>query len=179
VVSQSEQRIPWYIAFPLAPVGCLLFILVVPLSIPFAFLMVGLQSIGEMRFRRRMKERGRFIEWTDLMPALTAGDGTLIVEQGHKCPVRVWWTPDDVVSLAPCSPPSEDELDAMSIQPKNNEFVAWCHRRYTDEDGGLARITLPALELPPGLFFADFFQQQFPRLTTVDTVYCWGAGAVT
>src|SRR5262249_42954355 len=67
--------------------------IVVGLTVPFSATMAGLQGIGEKRFRRRMQDRGRFVEWGDLESDLKAGVGTLIIEQGQKCPVRVWWTP--------------------------------------------------------------------------------------
>ncbi|MDR3619542.1 MAG: hypothetical protein P4L85_09345 [Paludisphaera borealis] len=121
-----------------------------------------------------MKQRGRFIEWADLLPALTAGEGTLIIEQGNKCPVRIWWTPEDVLSRAPCPPPGQEELEYLCFfrtPEESQEFVAWCHKRYTDEAEGAALITVPFLELPPGLLFAEFFREQFPLISAVDTVY--------
>jgi hypothetical protein len=143
------------------------------LSIPFSFSVAGLRLIGEKRLRRLMRDRGRFVEWTDLASDLRNGVGTLIIEQGHKRPVRVWWTPDDVISLAPCSPPSEEELDVIGVL-EPHEFVAWCCHRYTDENGGSAKLTVASLELPPGLFFAKFFKERFPLISVVDTVYCRG-----
>ena len=72
---ESEQRVPWY-AYPLFPLVLLLLIPAALLSIPFAYLMAGLQSIDEKRFYRRMRERGRFIESADLAPAMRTGSGT-------------------------------------------------------------------------------------------------------
>ena len=177
--AKSSSRLPWY-AWPLVPSFALVAFaimlplgLVVLLSIPVAGAMASLQAIGERRYRRRMAGRGRFSAWADLVPVLEAGQGTLIIEQANKCPVRVWWTPDDVLALAPCPPPAAEELDisgCRSAEP--HEFVAWCHRRYLDEDAGSARLTHPALALPPGLFFARFFEGRFPQITAIDTVYC-------
>jgi hypothetical protein len=174
VLSESEQRVPWYV-YPLSPLVLLLMIPAALLSIPFAYLMAGLQSIDEMRFYRRMRERRRFIEWADLTPALRTGSGTLIIEQGHKRPVRVWWTPDEVLSLAPCPPPSPDELRKLALGAgASHEFVAWCHRRYTSEDPGSAMSTLPSSEPPAELFSAPLLKDQFPRISAIDTVYYRG-----
>ncbi len=175
-MSEDEERVPWY-TYPLTPLILLLMIPAALLSIPFAFVMAGLQSIDEKRFYRRMRERGRFIDWADLTPMLKTGSGTLIIEQGHKCPVRVWWTPDDVLSFAPCSPPSSDELQRLAVAPgATHEFVAWCHRRYTSEDTGSAMSTLPPSESPAELFSALLLKDQFPRMSAIDTVHYRGGG---
>ena len=50
------------------------------------------EALKERTFRRRLRERGRFIEWKQLELKLRAGEGTLVVEQGQKRPIRVWWT---------------------------------------------------------------------------------------
>jgi hypothetical protein len=52
-----------------------------------------------------------------------------------------------------------------------HEFVVWCSHRYTDETSGTAKLTVPLLELPPGLFFAKFFKERFPLISAIDTVY--------
>jgi hypothetical protein len=164
---KGMKLVLWPFIFP--PILFLL-IIVAGLSIPFAFAMWGIQSIGERQFRRLMRDRGRFVEWSDLSPELGTGAGALIIEQGQKCPVRIWWTPDDVISRAPCAPPSEEELDIF-LRNDPHEFVVWCCHRYTDETSGTAKLTVPSLELPPGLFFAKFFKERFPLISAIDTVY--------
>lgn len=164
---------PWYL-WPLAPIVLLLLPLAVLLSIPFAYALMVLNAMIERRFRRKMNAQGRFRSWDDLLPALDDGSGTLIIEQANKLPVRVWWTPDDVLAIAPCPPPEDEQLQCDAISPPTtpHPFVSWCHQQYTHEETGTALLTLPTLELPPGLFFAPFFREQFPRLSVLDTVFC-------
>ena len=168
----GAPSLPWWAA-PLVIPGCLLAIV---LSVPFAVVMMGLQSAGEWRFRRRMRRAGRFIEWRDLVRSLEAGEGTLIVEQAQKCPARIWWTPDGVCERAPCPPPDIEALERLAFGFGHpHEFVAWCHAQYTDEKGGGGVLTDPRLKLPPGLFFREFFRDLYPRLSVIDTVYCRAA----
>jgi hypothetical protein len=162
---------PWYL-WPLAPIAFLL-LLVALLSIPFAYMLMSINVMVERRFRRKMDAQDRFLSWDDLLPALNDGSGTLIIEQANKLPVRVWWTPDDVLAIAPCPPPDDDQLQCGAVSPPKtpHPFVSWCHQRYMHEHTGTALLTLPSLELPPSLF-ASFFQEHFPRLSAIDTVFC-------
>ncbi|WP_337175811.1 hypothetical protein [Paludisphaera sp.] len=159
----------WYVK-PFLAVGCILVFLTTPIWLPLVPLIARLQAAGERRFLQRMKARGRFKTWEELRPALEAGEGTLIIEQGYKLPVRVWWTADDLLSSAPCPPPSDDEIQALVVVPRPHEFVAWCHRRYTAEEAGTAMLTLPA-DMPDGYILAPDFRERFPGLTTIDTVH--------
>lgn len=169
-----EREPPWY-AKPFILVGCALLVLTSPLWLPIFFLVVFLiskvQDADERRFIRRMKDRGRFKGWEELRPVLEAGEGTLIIEQGHKLPARVWWTAEDVLLSAPCPPPHEDELQRIFFDlRKSHAFVSWCQGRYLDEDDGIGLLTFPT-GLPDGLIFAPHFREQFPGLTTIDTAY--------
>lgn len=167
---REPAREPAWHTKPFLLVGCFLLVLTLPLWLPIAFLIDKAQEAGEARFARRMKDRGRFKDWEELRPALEAGEGTLIVEQGHKLPVRVWWTADDVLASAPCPPPNDVELQRLLGMMKPDAFVSWCHKRYLDDDNGAGLLTIPA-GLPDELVFAAGIRERFPGMTTIDTVY--------
>lgn len=179
-----SKQLPWtfWLLVPVVLLCALFFLSVLLilalLAILLAFVALGRQAFRERRFRRRMKAQGRFIAWDDLLPALSRGEGTLILQRGPRRPMRAWWTPDDVLALAPCPPPSFEEMDPLGLNPEGpHEFVAWCDWLYLDENNGSAKLTLPTLKPPPGVIFEDYFAQQFPRLTTVETVACREAPA--
>lgn len=140
------------------------------LAVPFCLLVTIAQFREERRFRHDLRMHNRVIEWKDLVPRLETGAGTLIVEQGQKRPARIWWTVEDVLGLAPHQPPTSEELDILCVEPPN-PFVAWCHDRYLDAETGKGLLSVPSFKLPPGLFFADFFKERYPRLQAIDTVY--------
>ncbi|WP_165250508.1 hypothetical protein [Paludisphaera soli] len=175
IASALAREPAWYVKIPFL-VGCALLVLSSPIWLPFAFLaawlVARLQDIQERRFVRRMRKCGRYIEWADLEPALEAGDGTLVFEQGYKLPVRVWWTPDDLLVSAPCPPLTDEEFQRLAMKSRPHAFVAWCHRRYTDEERGAALLTSPA-DLPDGYYLAPAFRERCPRIRAIDTVYCY------
>jgi hypothetical protein len=151
-------------------IGLVVFVPLVLLSLPYCALLALTQAAEERHFRDALRERGRLMAWEQLEPDLTAGKGTLIIEQANKRPVRIWWTDEDVGALAPVAPPLTEELDVLgSSEP--HPFVIWCFSRYLAAAGGRALLTVPSFSLPPGLFFAEFFQERFPAARAIDTVY--------
>lgn len=169
-------REPAWHAKILILVGCALGILSAPIWLPLVppavFAIGRLQDHKERRFRRRMRGRGRYIEWADLVPRIESGEGTVVFEQGLKLPVRVWWTPDDLLASAPSPPPSEAELEVLTVMRghRHHAFVSWCHRQYTDEDRGAALLTIPA-DMPDGFILAPYIRERHPKIRAVDTVY--------
>jgi hypothetical protein len=122
-----------------------------------------------------MESRGRYIAWADLLPRLEAGVGTLIIDYGDNWPIRLWWTPDDVMAMAPCKPSGEDRLLYMLLgEEERDPFVQWCCSRYTDLESGCAYLTvLPAFALSGAVVsYSEFFEGRFPRLEVVATVSC-------
>jgi hypothetical protein len=90
-------------------------------------------------------------------------------------PVRIWWTSDKVLDLAPVPPPAQEDLDIFGLRPPHG-FVVWCFDRYLEPTQGRAVLTEVPFELPAGLFFADFFLKRYPSASVVDTVYCRKGG---
>ncbi len=138
----------------------------------WVLVVVLIQKRGERQFQRAMQAKQRWIAWPELEPRLFDGQGTIIIESAQKMPVRVWWTPEDLVAIAPFEPPPDGELDYFFIEEKAHPFVLWCHRRFLDEAHGTALLTEPTLELPGGLGMAGFFLGLYPKLSVIDTVYC-------
>jgi hypothetical protein len=136
------------------------------LALPF--LMISLQ-MRERRFSKLMRERDRFIPWTELEPRLKAGEGTLLVEQAQKDAVRVWWTSEDVMRAAPTQAPEERELDYLRFM-EPHAFVSWCFGRFLSPEAGEAILTDPQYSYPPGFIKEAFFKQRFPNLRVVMTV---------
>ena len=160
----------------LTPLTVPLFLLLVIGSIPVGIVATICLEIREVRFRRALREKGRWREWDEIERHLQAGEGTLVIEQAHKMPARIWWAPEKVLDLAPVPPPAEGNLDVFGIFPPH-PFVAWCYGRYLEPARGAAVLTEPPFALPPGLFFARFFQERYPAASVVDTVYCRAGGA--
>jgi hypothetical protein len=131
------------------------------------------QSKERRRVRRLMHGRGRYISWAELLPNLISGLGTLIIDHGDNWPIRLWWTPDDVLAIAPCPPPNQDRLlDAMVGEGEPDPFIGWCCLRFTDLDRGTASFTIPPrFMLPVGvIFYSEFLRSRFPRVRVVETV---------
>lgn len=132
------------------------------------------------RFTKLMKSRSRYLPWRELKPRLLAGEGTLIVEQAVMEDMRVWWTTDDVMQLAPVQPCDSIELyyDGDAEPP----FVAWCYEQYLHPDTGKGLLTHPDYAHPalgffglndpytPGFVDKSFFTQRFPKMRVVMTV---------
>ncbi len=52
-------------------------------------------------FRARMRQEGRYLEWTEIRNRLSHGEGALVVyESSHEC--EVWWVSDkSMLTLSP------------------------------------------------------------------------------
>lgn len=119
----------------------------------------------DYRFARRMRRAGRFTRWRDLKARLSAGEGTIIIEMVDHLRSRVWWTPDDVLGLAPVAP--QAELTSLSFyypQP----FDIWCFGCYLAAEGGTAILTRRPFR---AMFVSDFWARTIPNLPVVCTVF--------
>jgi hypothetical protein len=150
--------------------GLLLLFGLAVLAIPYAVVAGACLLVREQRLFRRLKGRGRTIAWRELAVRLSAGEGTLIIEQAQKECCRLWWTADDVPSLAPFPPPAFDELDFLGLEPPQ-PFVAWCFHRYLSPTNGSALLCRPrGLKFPAGFVSPAFFAADFPAARIVATV---------
>jgi hypothetical protein len=149
----------WLIALPLLFVATAVSVAALP------FVWAAFQ-VRERLFARSMRSRERFMRWPQVETYLRAGEGTLIVEQAQKQPLRLWWTPEDVVNLAPVKPPSEDDLYLEPIHP----FVAWCAERYSHPQRGTACLTEARLPRSPGFLRTDDVRLLYPAARVVATL---------
>jgi hypothetical protein len=156
-------------AISLIPLVCLcaafilsVFSLLFVISWPF---LATVALWNEWRFRRRMRSQGRFATAKRLRPRLQAGEGTLIVETGHKGSYRVWWAADDLLSLGrPVS--TKEELTGLISGRLKHEFNERCLKEYLDNEHGKAHLTtIPARHIPSGRL-----ARQFPQSRIVQVV---------
>jgi hypothetical protein len=109
-------------------------------ALPVSAIAWQIDKRRERRFRHVLTERGRCVSWCELQPTFESRGGTVLIEWRHKRPPRVWWTPDDVSTCAPCDPPEVEKLDFLGIQSPH-PFIRWCHRQYVNDVDGSARWT--------------------------------------
>lgn len=134
-----------------------------------------LLDVDERRFRREMRERGRWLPWNALLPKLRVPIGTLIIEQGDLGPSyglqdRVWYTAEDVAKVSPYPLPPREALWWVAYQ-QPHPFIPWCQERYFAADRGIAVLTKPKpnFDRPELELGADFYSRLFPGLQVVDT----------
>ena len=92
------------------------------------------------KVRRRMRTAGRWLTWGEALQRIEHEPGTLIVESPTAAwnVTYLWWTPDDVLALAPADPPVWPPVEpaAWAAEP----FTIWCHATYTHLVGGSAYL---------------------------------------
>jgi hypothetical protein len=138
--------------------------LTAPLWLPvvvFAFATELVFLPGEWRVRRQMRRAGRRMGWCELLARLRARAGTLIVERPLPSWSfsRAWWTPE----VVPCP----ERLAAPdSLCPWATPFDAECHVRFTDLDGGQAKL----VAVWWGGFVVAILRCLFPRVAVIR--YC-------
>lgn len=148
---------------------------------------VVLGGRADLRMRRQMRAAGRFRPWGDLRPHLSNGVGTLIVEllscgSVYWVPWRLWWTPDDVLALAPSATPESGPFCHSGEQP----FVDWCIERYLQRDVGTAVLTRSRIQANPDVMMfperldevAIPLRQAFPALSIIVLPMAERAGRV-
>jgi hypothetical protein len=125
------------------------------------------------QFQERMRRENRFFAWDLLKDELLLGKGTLIMEVNpfSFAPLRLWWTGDKLLELAPVPPPSyccpsvdpPDDFDTgIGVHP----FVTWCANEYLDAERGRAQLT--DFELKRTEEWAPAcLQESFPKVAVV------------
>lgn len=124
------------------------------------------------KVKKQLKNSDRLVPWANMYQHIKANpNGTLIVEQAQKDGILVWWTPDAVLNLGPCDPPTEEELDTLYLRLSTpHPFVLWCYREYTSPSSGRGFLTDPPFRYPNGFVDAAFFRERFPGNTVVMSV---------
>ncbi len=147
-------------------------LIVVVVSIPISAISSRIEIRRERRFQQQLAQYKRCVGWNELQASVLDSSGTVIVEWRPKRPVRVWWTSDDVLALAPCDPPEFEKLDFLGVEPPH-EFVKWCHERYLNESCGKATLCIPPKNLSPGRNCVRELCQQHSNVKVVDVVPCY------
>ena len=139
------------------------------ISIPVSAVTSRLELRRERRYRESLAERNRCLTWKDFLNIIASSSGSLIIEWRHKRPVRLWWTPDNILVLAPCAPPDFEKLDFLGLEPPH-QFIEWCDTAYTNDTDGTAMLCVPPYDWSPGRNWPTEFQAQHPNLTVVNVV---------
>jgi len=166
----------------------IILILVAPIALPATLLFVGLPMLmlaaimvpvsaitsrlelrRERHYQKSLAKVNRRLEWETVLSKIEDCGGTLLLEWRHKLPVRLWWTKDDVVALAPSKPPEFDKLDFLGLEP-THPFMSWCHRVYTNDNSGVASICTPPYVWAPDVVWASELKQRYAKLVIVDIV---------
>jgi hypothetical protein len=129
----------------MTPILVLGLFLAAGLSIPISFFSRRALKKRESELQVRLKGAGRFLEWNELQMRWLSGEGTLIVQDHFpKGPGRIWWTQDDLLTMAPMPVPKEEALESELPEPLK-EYALKCSTNYLGLDSGLAKLTeLPA-----------------------------------
>lgn len=149
---------------------------IVLLTVILPLCVLGLLSgiclvISEFRLSLKMRRRGRYLSRSERSRRFAGGRGTVIIESptvGWRV-TRAWWTEDDVLALAPCDPPGEDQLRNGAFW--GNAFLQWAHAEYTNIEDGRAYL----LAVWNGARLKRQFAKHYPSMRFVDL---W-SGAVT
>jgi hypothetical protein len=172
--TSAELGMPWYrkvalvILFP--------FILpIVPLVIAILLVLVVYAEIhifvSEIRFRRRMRQCGRFLRRRQLNARIAEeGSGTLIIESpslgwGFT---HAWWTPDTVLAVSPYAAPTDDEYRSATKRMRCLDWDRWHWENYTDPDKGRGHL----LRVWNGRSLEKWVRRNHPL---VDVVHTWTA----
>lgn len=150
--------------------GCLLLVVFALNAILFA--------PGERRFRKRLMNAGRFLNWRTVSQKLRAGEGTLIVDcQAPAGPAHDWWTPDDLYAAAPVALPGSVQAAKLTGAAEGRalaDYARWCRQTYVDEQSGRASLTIVPEPLTYRLTLAGYrkLPARFPRARIV-TLISW------
>jgi hypothetical protein len=122
--------------------GCIIFPLLLVYGVVFFPLLVCLaglaEYIKELRLKRRLRRRGRVVNWTDVKEKMSAGPSTLIVEMPFVGNIHFWWTEEDVIARSPFPPTHSWDFRFPQGRRSENPFPEWCYYHYLSDDTGKA-----------------------------------------
>jgi len=166
----AKPRTPWYRKVALV----ILSPFILP-TVPLVLLILltlgayaGIHNFAsELRFRARMRRRGRFLRWRELRDRIAnEGSGTLIIESpslgwGFT---HAWWTPERILDVSPHAPPTtEDYRSAVNLECF--EWDRWQWENYTNPDDGRALL----LRVWSGRSLEKWVRSTFPSVAVVQT----------
>jgi hypothetical protein len=124
---------------------------------------------SNFRLKQKLKKASRFLMWDELVRRQVAG--TFIIEENHKDfgPLRIWWTPDDL--LTKYAHQFDEELDDLFQEPLIPAEP--CFTEYLHPETGMAiLIEIPKAELreashKPNYQFKDFLTDHLPQANRI------------
>jgi hypothetical protein len=105
-------------------------VLIGALCLAFAIYIRTIHYLLTYRAVRQMRQTGRFLSKSEFEQRVEASAGTVIFEYptlGWRV-LRIWWTPDDVLSLAQSAGISDRSPDSQGHDPSPLE--AWIHDNF-------------------------------------------------
>jgi hypothetical protein len=123
------------------------------------------QMWKEAQLRRELSKQERLLPLSQLVPRLEAGEGTLLEETGHKGAYRVWWTSDELASIAPNIEAGERFVQLLEGNDVGG-FNQLCLESYLGESQGKAILT----SIPPRHARSGKLSRQFPKAKCVMVV---------
>lgn len=140
------RELLWYKKVVLIPFWifvCLPFALVLGILIflPLGIFVFLYNFVGEQLFYFRMRSDGRTLSRRALRRRLQSGEtGTFIIEaptMGWGM-THAWWTPDDLLALAPIAEPLPEEYEDLIAEMQVHPWDEWCWQEYLSPFGGKA-----------------------------------------
>ena len=121
-----------------------------------------------IRWLRSLRKQGREIAATSLLA--TQQNGTLIINRTSAdfSKAHCWWTAEDVLQLAPCSAPDDEQRKALQCAdpPRAHDFDQWCYRRYISTHTGCATLVCPVYN---GSGMAELIKRRRPDMKVVQS----------
>ena len=124
-----------------------------PLLLPYFILSLAAYHyfLQEWSLRRHLRRAGRLIPPAE-RAALSSRGGTILLDHAafNHNRTRLWWTPDDVLALAPEAPPASYLGGIFAENPLKNyiwpTFDRWVWERYVNPDSGAAALISSSLK---------------------------------
>ncbi len=121
--------------------------------------------VERKRWLDKLRDQNRAIAAAVLLSAHDAG--TLIVNRTTPdfTKSNCWWTPDDILTIAPCDMPDDNERRKLqSSDSKAHDFDLWCFQKYLSIDSGSAVLILPVYN---GARMASILKLRKPNIKLV------------
>jgi hypothetical protein len=132
--------------------------------IPIVAVLALRRMLKDGRLMRSLAKKGRLMPLSQLAPRLEAGEGTLLEETGHKGVCRIWWTSDDLASIAPNIEAGERFVQLLEGNDVDG-FNQLC-LDYLGESQGKAILT----SIPPRHARSGKLSRRFPKAKRVTVV---------
>lgn len=117
------------------------------------------------RWLNQLRNQNRAIAAAALLSAHDSG--TLIVNRttADFSKANCWWTPDDILTIAPCEMPDDKERrELQSSDSEVHDFDLWCFQRYLSTESGSAMLILPVYN---GARMASILKTRKPNMKLV------------